>query len=272
VPERPSFLDLPARSVKPRTAGVTMVLDKGMPIDWVAPLLPVAGPHMDLWKMGWGTSYLERDVADKIDLLRRNDIRASVGGTLLEIAWAQGRAGECLDWALRAGFRCVEVSNGAVGMAHGEKARLIREASRRFVVLSEVGSKDPMRRAEPGAWADEVARDLDAGATWVIAEGRESGTVGLYERDGSIRAELVDALLDAGNDRVLFEAPRKDQQAWLIRRVGADVSLGNVAPTEVMGLEALRLGLRADTIGPARPAPAAVARDGSGTGPLVTAP
>lgn len=262
MPAQPSFLDLPARGTKPRLGGVTMVLDKGMPLAWIEPLLPAAGAFMDIWKMGWGTSYLERDVAAKIDLLARAGIRASVGGTLLEIAWAQGRAGACLDWAASAGFPCIEVSNGSVDMPPGEKARLIERASRRFLVLSEVGSKDPRASAVPREWADEVARDLDAGATWVIAEGRESGTVGLYEPDGTVRAALVDALVAVSPDRVLFEAPRKDQQAWLIRHLGANVSLGNVAPTEVMGVEALRLGLRADTIRLAQRASAAAPQAG----------
>jgi phosphosulfolactate synthase len=263
VSEGASFLDLPARSGKPRSAGITMVLDKGMPILWVEPLLALVAGFVDVWKMGWGTAYLEPGIADKVDLLGRHGICASVGGTLLEIAWAQGRAQACLDWASEVGFPCVEVSNGSVGMSAHTKAQLIAQAARRFVVLSEVGSKDPRARAVPAAWADEVSRDLDAGATWVVAEGRESGTVGLYEPDGSVRESLVDALVAVSPDRILFEAPRKDQQAWLIRRLGPDVNLGNVAPTEVMGLEALRLGLRADTIGLVRrphPLPGAVPR------------
>jgi phosphosulfolactate synthase len=253
VSDRASFLDLPSRSGKPRSVGITMVLDKGMPLAWVESLVAAAGEFMDVWKMGWGTAYLERDVAAKVDLLRSHGIQASVGGTLLEIAWMQGRAGACLDWASSVGFPCVEVSNGSVGLPPGEKASLIAQAARRFVVLSEVGSKDPRICAVPSAWMDEVARDLDAGATWVVAEGRESGTVGLYEPDGSVREALVEALSAVSTNRVVFEAPRKDQQAWLIRRLGPDVSLGNVAPSEVMGLEALRLGLRADTIGVGQP-------------------
>jgi phosphosulfolactate synthase len=263
VSERASFLDLPGRSGKPRPAGITMVLDKGMPIPWVEPLLPAAAQFMDVWKMGWGTAYLEPGIAGKVALLGRYGVWASVGGTLLEIAWAQGRAPACLDWAAEVGFPCVEVSNGSVGMPAGAKAALIAEAARRFVVLSEVGSKDPRARPGASAWADEMARDLDAGATWVVAEGRESGTVGLYEPDGSVRKALVDALVAVDPGRVLFEAPRKDQQAWLIRHLGPDVNLGNVAPTEVMGLEALRLGLRADTIGLARKVPVS-------SGPLVS--
>lgn len=234
-----------------------MVLDKGMPIPWVEPLLPVAGAAMDVWKMGWGTAYLETDVAAKVALLLGAGIRASTGGTLLEIAWAQGKTAPFFDWAEATGFPCLEVSNGTVGMPPSEKTRLIRRAASRFIVLSEVGSKDPEALAVPAAWADEVARDLDAGATWVVAEGRESGTVGLYDPDGGVREGIVEALVGVNPERVVFEAPRKDQQAWLIRRLGPDVSLGNVAPTEVLGLEALRLGLRADTIGLTQPAAAA---------------
>jgi phosphosulfolactate synthase len=226
-----------------------MVLDKGMPIPWMEPLLALAGGFVDVWKMGWGTAYLEPGIAEKVALLRAHGICASIGGTLLEIAWVQGRASACLAWAEEAEFPCVEVSNGSVGMPAEAKTALIEEAARRFLVLSEVGSKDPRACPDPAAWAVETARDLGAGAAWVVAEGRESGTVGLYERDGSVRSALVDALVAVSPTRVVFEAPRKDQQAWLIRHLGPDVSLGNVAPTEVMGLEALRLGLRADTIG-----------------------
>lgn len=246
---RPSFLHLPPRSRKPRSAGLTHVLDKGLPLAALEGLLAGAAGFIDIWKLGWGTAYLEPDPAEKVGLLARHAIRACVGGTLLEAAWNQGKAHACLAWAAEAGFTCVEVSNGAVGMSVREKRRLIAEAARRFTVVSEVGSKDPSVQASPGAWAKEMAGDLDAGSSWVLAEGRESGTVGLYRPDGSIRDDVVEAVVAAvGLMRVVFEAPRKDQQAWLIRRFGPDVNLGNVVPDEVLGLEALRVGLRADTI------------------------
>jgi phosphosulfolactate synthase len=265
---RPDFLELPPRSTKPRAAGLTHALDKGLPLSELPGYLVAAAPHIDLWKLGWGTSYLEPDPRAKVEILARHDIRACVGGTLLEAAWAQGKAKDLLGWAEDHGFPCVEVSNGVVPMPVHEKRTLIAEAADRFVVLSEVGSKDPGVPVSGKGWAEEMAGDIEAGAAWVLAEGRESGTVGLYEPDGAVRRDLVASVAEAvGLARVVFEAPRKDQQAWFIRRFGADVNLGNVPLGEVLGLEALRLGLRADTIdlssgaadgdlGPRRPGPA----------------
>jgi phosphosulfolactate synthase len=245
----PEFLELPPRGAKPRAAGLTHVLDKGLPLSDLPGYLQAAAPHIDVWKLGWGTSYLEPDPATKVGVLSRHDIRACVGGTLLEAAWTQGKAKDLLVWAEDQGFPCVEVSNGAVDMPLSDKRTLIAEAADRFTVLSEVGSKDPAVPVSAGEWAEEMAGDVEAGASWVLTEGRESGTVGLYEPDGSVREAVVDAVVStAGLARVVFETPRKDQQAWFINRFGPDVNLGNVALTEVLGLEALRLGLRADTI------------------------
>jgi phosphosulfolactate synthase len=245
----PEFLELPPRGAKPRAAGLTHVLDKGLPLSDLAGYLASAAPHIDVWKLGWGTSYLEPDPEAKVRALAEHDIRACVGGTLLEAAWAQGKAKDLLGWAEDHGFPCVEVSNGAVDMPLPDKRVLIAEAADRFTVLSEVGSKDPAAPVSAREWAEEMAGDLDAGASWVLAEGRESGTVGLYEPDGSVRETVVEAAAQAaGLVRLVFEAPRKDQQAWFINRFGPDVNLGNVALIEVLGLEALRLGLRADTI------------------------
>jgi phosphosulfolactate synthase len=172
---------------------------------------------------------------------------------LLEAAWAAGTAERCLAWAAEVGFSCVEVSNGAVAMPVREKRRLIFEATRRFLVIAEVGSKSPEAEVSAKAWAEEMLGDLEAGAIWTLAEGRESGTVGLYHEDGRIRTEVAEAVAEAvGLSRVVFEAPRKEQQAWLIQRFGANVNLGNVAQNEVFAVEALRLGLRADTIATAR--------------------
>jgi phosphosulfolactate synthase len=187
-------------------------------------------------------------VPGKLELLAAQGILACTGGTLLEIAARAGRAEACLEWAAAAGFPCVEVSDGLREMEPGAKADLIRRAARDFTVLSEVGAKDAGVRTDPDEWSGEVAADLTAGASWVVAEGRESGTVGLYDPDGSPRPAIVAAVTaTAGTEAVIFEAPRKDQQAWFIARFGTNVNLANVAPREVLGLEALRLGLRADT-------------------------
>jgi phosphosulfolactate synthase len=249
VNARPAFLTVPERADKPRRRGITHVLDKGLPVGEAEDLLGVCGEYMDVWKLGWGTAYLDPGVPDKIALLAEHGVLACPGGTLLEVAWQQGVVEDFLDWAGRSGFPCVEVSCGAVAMTATEKRALVAAAAERFIVLGEIGAKDPRVEVSAAAWARAAAADLEAGATWVVTEGRESGTVGLYSPDGQVRGDVVDAVVAAvGVDSTVFEAPRKDQQAWLIRRFGADVNLGNVAPNEVLALEALRLGLRADTI------------------------
>ena len=250
----PDFLGVPSRSAKPRRRGLSHVLDKGLPVEEVAGLLEVCGRYVDIWKFGWGTAYLDPGLAAKLETLRAHDVMACTGGTLLEVAWHQGVAAEYLAWAADVGFPCVEVSSGVAPIGPHEKAELIRAATSRFVVVAEVGSKDPAAPVSPDAWAAAAAADRDAGAAWVVTEGRESGTVGLFSGSGDVRGEVADAVVAAvGAECVVFEAPRKEQQAWLVRRYGADVGLGNLAPAEVLGVEALRLGLRADTFGVAGP-------------------
>lgn len=215
-------------------------------VEWI-------GGVVDIWKFGWGTAYLDPTVRAKVAILRRHQVLACPGGTLLEVACLRGRVEGFLSWAGEVGFGAVEVSNGATGMTGHDKRLLINRAASDFHVLSEVGSKDPRIVLQPAEWEAEVRADLDAGARWVVLEGRESGTVGLYDAEGRVREDLVDRLTAAvGLEKLVFEAPRKEQQAWFIRRFGADVNLGNVAPDEALGLETLRLGLRADTVALAR--------------------
>src|SRR5262245_19717207 len=244
------FLDLPARAVKPRGTGITHVLDRGLPLGQSADLLATNGSYVDVWKLGWGISYLDPNLAAKLDLLDRHRVLASPGGTLLEIAWAQGRATEFLGWARDCGFPCIEVSAGTVPMDHAAKQALITAAAKHFIVLAEVGPKDPGVHLSPGQWAQAASGDFEAGATWVLAEGRASGTAGIYDRRGAVREDVVDALVSvAGPGPLVFEAPREDQQAWFVRRFGPDVNLANVHPADALGLETLRLSLRADTYG-----------------------
>jgi phosphosulfolactate synthase len=256
---RPDFLDLPARAAKPRGIGITHVLDRGIPLAQAADLLAMAGAYVDVWKLGWGLSYLDPNLPAKLELLAGHQVLASPGGTLLEIAWAQGRAAEFLGWARDCGFPCVEVSAGAVPMDPAAKRELIAQAARHFIVLAEVGPKDPGVQLAPGQWARALSRDLDAGATWVLAEGRASGTAGIYDASGTVREDIVAALVAvAGPDCLVFEAPRENQQAWFVRRFGPDVNLANVYPADAMGLETLRLSLRADTYGAPAPGPVSV--------------
>jgi phosphosulfolactate synthase len=245
---QPAFLNLAERRAKPRDVGLTHVLDKGQTVESTQSVLATSAPLIDVWKFGWGIAYIDAALTAKLALLRAADIRTCLGGTLLEISWAQGKAQECLAWAADVGFDAVEVSRGVAPMAVAEKRDLLRNAAESFEVLTEVGNKDPRRVLTPDEWTSEVAGDLAAGARWVITEGRESGTVGIYRDDGSIREDLVAAAVRGGGvDRIFFEAPRKDQQAWLIRTFGPNVNLANIPCDEVLALETLRLGLRADT-------------------------
>ncbi|SFN26196.1 phosphosulfolactate synthase [Pseudonocardia ammonioxydans] len=244
----PDFLSVPERPAKPRQDGITHVIDTGVTPAGAADVLRAAGDAVDIWKTGWGTAYVDRGLEQKLALLRESGVATCLGGTMLEIAWCQGVADACLDWAAAVGFTHVEVSRGTVAMDAAHKRALIRRAAGRFVVLAEVGTKDPADTPVPALWREEALADLGAGAALVVAEGRQSGTVGIYDDAGAPRAGVVEELAEAvGTDRIVFEAPRAAQQAWFIRRFGPRVNLGNVGLGEVLSVETLRLGLRSDT-------------------------
>lgn len=245
----PGFLALPERSAKPRITGLTHVLDKGLSLVQLQSLIETGGTSIDFIKLGWGTAYVSNGVKAKVAMCREAGINLCLGGTLFEIAVRQGRLRAYVRWLHRLGIKHIEVSNGAVDLPVQRKRALIRTLSAELRVIAEVGSKDSSRPVIAAEWVEEMAGDLEAGASLLIAEGRESGTVGLYHADGAVREELVEAITEAlPAGRVLFEAPRKEQQAWLIRRIGSNVNLGNIPPAEVLALETLRLGLRADTL------------------------
>lgn len=246
--ERPTFLDLPEREHKPRTRGLTHVLDKGAGIQLVEGMLDTAGEYVDLVKVGWGISYIDPRTKERIAAYQAAGAVVCAGGTLFEVAAVNGRLDEFRRWAAGVGFDAVEVSNGLSTLTRATKTALVAQLSQDFVVLAEAGSKDAGAPVSADDWVDEMAVDLDAGARWVIAEGRESGTVGLYEQDGSVRTGLVEAVVSRiPAERIIFEAPRKSQQAWFVNRFGAGVNLGNIALDDVLPVETLRLGLRADT-------------------------
>jgi phosphosulfolactate synthase len=248
VPEGPTFLKLPARAAKPRSRGITHILDSGLTPDGTLAFLGQTAHLVDIVKVGWGIGYIDPTLSARVAICADHGCPVSLGGTLLEIAAHQGHVSELRDWALGAGITHVEVSNGLRALTASAKHDLVTELAADFVVLAETGAKEGNYPPTPAEWAEEMARDLDAGATWVIAEGRESGTVGLYHPDQGVREDLVAVILDqTPQDKVIFEAPRKSQQTWFVRQLGPDVNLGNVAPAGVLALETLRLGLRADT-------------------------
>jgi phosphosulfolactate synthase len=245
------FLDLPSRSGKPRQQGLTHVIDHGLSCAQVDGLIEVAGDAVDIVKLGWGTSLVTGNLAPKLACYREHGIPVVLGGTLTELAIAQGRVDAMIDWLRELGLDHVEISDGTIELPHERKVALIeRLVAEGFTVLSEVGSKDDARIMAPYVWVDQIRRELDAGAWKVIAEARESGTAGIYRADGEVRMVLIDELAHAiSPERLLFEAPQKAQQVWFLRRFGTEVSLGNIAPDDVLALETLRLGLRSDTAG-----------------------
>lgn len=254
--EKPDFLDVPMRTAKPRTSGLTHVLDKGLTLRSLEDLLEQAADLIDVLKVGWGIAYVDPQIEERALLCRQAGVTLCLGGTLLEVSAANRRIPELARWAHRVGISAVEVSNGLERMSADEKRNLVRDLSGEFVVLAETGAKDGHTPVTPHLWVDEMEADLAAGASLVIAEGRESGTVGLYRPDGTPRVDLAEAIVERISlDQVIFEAPAKSHQTWFVRRFGPQVGLGNVATDEVLALETLRLGLRADTAlltGPAR--------------------
>ncbi|MDX6699030.1 MAG: phosphosulfolactate synthase [Solirubrobacteraceae bacterium] len=242
------FLDLPPRSAKPREQGITHVLDRGLSVAEVEGMVEVAGDFVDYVKLGWGTALATGNLEAKLDRYRAHDIPVVLGGTLTEIAISQSRLEGLVDYVRSLELRHVEVSDGTIELDHDEKLRLIERLAKEFTVFSEVGSKDDTKIMAPYRWVAQIESELAAGAWKVIAEARETGTAGIYRADGEVRMGLIDEIaheVDPG--RLLFEAPRKEQQVWFIERFGPEVNLGNIPPADVLSLETLRLGLRSDT-------------------------
>jgi phosphosulfolactate synthase len=243
------FLDIPERPGKPRERGVTHVIDRGLSLSDVDGLLEVSGESVDVVKLGWGTALVAANLLPKLERYAANGIPVVLGGTLTELAIRQGRVDGLIAWLRELGLRHVEVSDGTIALDAEVKSDLIRRLSREFTVFSEVGSKDVDFIMAPYVWVEQIERDLQAGAWKVIAEARESGTAGIYRADGEVRTGLIDEIAHAVDvDRLIFEAPRREQQVWLLRRFGMECNIGNVSPQDVLSLETLRLGLRSETV------------------------
>jgi len=248
----PTALRLPSRAAKPRRTGLTMVIDGGIGVAHFADVVTSAAEYIDFVKFGWGTAVVTSRLQAKIDVLTANEIGFYFGGTLFEKYVLQGRFDDFRKFCDAWSSRHVEVSNGTIPLSNSEKASYIRKLAGDFTVVSEVGYKDPGRSEQlpPRIWAEYIAEDLAAGASLVTLEARESGRSGICRPDGALRFGLVEDVLASGvgQDRLLFEAPSTSLQAYFVTRLGPDVNLGNVPASGVIGLETLRLGLRADTL------------------------
>jgi len=239
---------LPARPVKPRKTGITMVMDKGMSLREAEDFISVAADLTDFVKLGFGTSVITPRVKDKIRLYKEADIRVYAGGTLFEAFLVRNAFDDYRRYIGDLGLDAVEISDGSMKMDHDLKCSCIQALAQEYLVLSEVGSKEAEVHIAPDRWTEMMQKELQAGSFKVIAEARESGTVGIYKSSGSADTSLIDTILGKVDQAdIIWEAPLKSQQAWFIRHFGANVNLGNIAPSELIPLETLRLGLRGDT-------------------------
>jgi phosphosulfolactate synthase len=205
--------------------------------------------YVDLVRLGWGTAYVTSDLERKLDVYRDHGVPVMLGGTLTELAWLQGRVDELRRWLDELGIEHVEVSSGVVPIPADQKLALIQSLARDRTVFAEVGEKDPRALLAPYRWVQLIREALEAGATQVICEGRAGGDAGMYRPDGELRTGLIDEVVhEIDLHRLIFEAPQRHQQVWFIERFGADVNFGNVHPADVVSLETLRAGLRADTL------------------------
>jgi len=239
---------LPERTVKPREKGMTMVMDKGLSHREVEDFLSMTEQYVDIVKLGFGTSIVTPRLDEKIAMYHEAGIPVYFGGTLFEAFVVRNRLDDYMKFLDRYKITHAEVSDGSIEISQDQKCEYINTLAKNFTVLSEVGSKDAEKIIPPYKWIAMMKAELEAGAWKVIAEARESGTVGIFRKSGEVRSGLVEEILtQIPQEKILWEAPQKAQQLWFIKLYGSNVSLGNIAPNEVIPLETLRLGLRGDT-------------------------
>lgn len=255
---RPTDLQLPDRNAKPRATGVTMVIDTGLSTNYFKDVIGSNAQYVDFVKFGWGTSVVSNNINEKISFLRSENVSFYFGGTLFEKYILQDRFDQFRAMCQEFGCTHVEVSNGTIDLADDEKSKYVTELSNDFIVISEVGSKMQMRSENmaPNKWIEYINDDITAGASLVTLETRESGHGGICRPNGELRFGLVEEILTSGirTDSLLFEAPSMELQSFFVRRVGPNVNLGNIAATDVVGLETIRLGLRSETLQEFEPA------------------
>ena len=240
---------LPERTKKPRNNGITLALDKGLSIRQTEDFCEVASDFTDIVKLGWGTSMVYKNLNEKLDVYKSYNIPVYFGGTLFEAFVLRNQLDDYVAHLHDFKIQIIEVSNGTIRLSDQRKNDIIKELSSEFTVLSEVGSKNPNDIMPPYKWVKMINSDLESGAWKVICEARESGTVGVFRSNGEIRSGLIDEIIDQISiDHLLFEAPKKEQQVWFIKKFGSNVNLGNILPGEVIPIETLRLGLRSDTL------------------------
>ncbi|MGN6436804.1 MAG: phosphosulfolactate synthase [Agriterribacter sp.] len=239
---------IPERKGKPRSSGVTMVMDKGLSIEEAKNFLSIAEPYVDIVKLGFGTSFVTPRLREKIELYQSHNIPVYFGGTLFEAFLIRNQFNDYITTCRDYNITYMEVSDGSITIPHAEKCGYIEKLTKYGVVLSEVGSKDAEHIIPPYKWIELMRAELEAGSSYVIAEAREAGNVGIYRGSGEVREGLVQEILtQIPEEKIIWEAPQKGQQLYFIELLGCNANLGNIAPAEMIALEAMRVGLRGDT-------------------------
>ncbi len=239
---------IPERNKKPRDHGITMIMDKGLSLNEAENMLSVGGPHIDIIKLGFGTAFVTPNVREKIDLYQNAGIPVYFGGTLFEAFLIRNQFNDYIQLLQDFNIEYMEVSDGSIEIPHAEKCGYIEKLTKYGTVLSEVGSKDAAHIIPPYKWIELMRAELEAGSSYVIAEAREAGNVGIYRGSGEVREGLVQEILtQIPEEKIIWEAPQKAQQLYFLELIGCNVNLGNIAPTEIIPLEAMRIGLRGDT-------------------------
>ena len=239
---------IPERTAQPRVHGITMVMDKGLSVQEAKNFMSAASPHVDVVKLGFGTSFVTPNLKDKLEVYRAHNMPIYFGGTLFEAFLIRNQFEDYIHVCKEFGVSYMEVSDGSIEIPHAEKCGYIEKLSKIGVVLSEVGSKDAAHIIPPYKWIELMKAELEAGSTYVIAEAREAGNVGIYRGTGEVREGLVQEILtQIPEEKIIWEAPQKAQQLYFLELIGCNVNLGNIAPNEVIPLETMRIGLRGDT-------------------------
>ncbi|MEN9298387.1 MAG: hypothetical protein RLZZ429_700 [Bacteroidota bacterium] len=239
---------IPVRTQQPRLSGLTMVMDKGLSINEVHNFMSVGGPHVDIVKLGFGTSFVTPNLREKIEVYHSYNVPIYFGGTLFEAFLIRNQFDDYISVCKDYGIKYMEVSDGSISIPHAEKCGYIEKLTQHGTVLSEVGSKDAAHIIPPYKWIELMRAELEAGSSYVIAEAREAGNVGIYRGSGEVREGLVQEILtQIPEEKIIWEAPQKAQQLYFLELIGCNVNLGNIAPHEILALEAMRIGLRGDT-------------------------
>lgn len=240
--------NLPERTQKPRNTGITMVIDKGLGLHAAEDIVSSSAHLIDFIKIGFGTSIVTKNLKEKIKIYQQAGIEVYLGGTLLEAFLIRDQLDDYLKFVDELKLNCVEVSDGSITIPHETKCELINYLSKNYKILSEVGSKEEGIIIHPNRWIKMMKAELQAGSFKVIAEARESGTVGIFHKSGAAHVLLIEKIkanVDINN--IIWETPQKSQQVYFIKHFGSNVNLGNIPTSDIIALECLRLGLRGDT-------------------------